>query len=271
MYQKFEFSADHRPTARTEADTGKAHEPSPTVMGQGTGSRAEGIHTKPMHGLKSWWAGDRPLKVKSERELTSFMRRQRVLVDLPVSVVAIVALSPIMAVAALLIKLNDGGPVVFRQERIGLNGKPFQILKFRSMRVEDGDPSGRRQTLPNDSRATVVGRLLRATSIDELPQLWNVLRGDLSMVGPRPMVAGQEISGRPAREIIPDYDFRTQVRPGLTGWAQAHGYRGPTMTYNAGVGRFEHDVAYIQNASCLLDYWTMLLTFVKQVVMYTGV
>jgi lipopolysaccharide/colanic/teichoic acid biosynthesis glycosyltransferase len=193
-----------------------------------------------------------------------------VFVDLPVAVLAAFALAPIMALAAILIKLQDGGPIIFRQERMGLDGKPFEILKFRSMGVEHGDPTGRLQTLRNDTRVTAVGRLLRATSIDELPQLWNVLRGDLSMVGPRPMVAAQEISGRPAREVIPDYDFRQQVRPGLTGWAQANGYRGPTTTYNAGLGRFEHDVAYIQSASCLLDYWTMLLTFVKQVIMYTG-
>lgn len=271
MYQKFEFSADRQSTVRAEPVPDRVSDLTAIETSPSIDLSINGVHSKAISGLRSWWSGEHPLRVKSEKELRAFMRRQRVLVDVPVAALALIALAPVMAFAALLVKLSDGGPVLFRQERVGLNGKPFEILKFRSMRVEDGDPSGRAQTVPNDTRVTFVGRLLRATSIDELPQLWNVLRGDLSMVGPRPMVAAQEISGRPAREIIPDYDYRTQLRPGLTGWAQAHGYRGPTTTYNAGLGRFEHDVAYIQNASCRLDYWTMLLTFVKQVVMHTGV
>jgi exopolysaccharide biosynthesis polyprenyl glycosylphosphotransferase len=158
-----------------------------------------------------------------------------------------------MALIAVLIKLEDRGPVFYRQERMGLDGKPFQIVKFRSMRVGAEAESGAVWTQKGDPRRTRVGRVLRAWSLDELPQLWNVFRGDMSLVGPRPE--------RPHfveqfRSEYPHYMLRHKVRSGITGWAQVHGWRGNTSVRM----RIEHDLYYIENWSLMLDLKILLMT-----------
>ena len=185
-------------------------------------------------------------------------RRRRHLIakrffDVVASVLAILALLPLFAMVALLIKLTDRGPVFFRQEREGFGGVPFAAFKFRSMRLDDCDVTGVTQTVRNDPRVTKIGRLLRQTSIDELPQLFNVLLGQMSLVGPRPHVPGMMAAGVPYETLVPYYHRRLEMLPGITGWAQANGLRGSTYRADLAQARIDHDIAYIQNFSFWLD------------------
>jgi exopolysaccharide biosynthesis polyprenyl glycosylphosphotransferase len=173
--------------------------------------------------------------------------------DLVAGSVALLLVSPIMAVVAILIRMEDRGPVFYRQERMGLDGRPFQILKFRSMKVDAEAATGAVWADKDDPRRTRIGSFIRAWSIDELPQLWNVLRGEMSLVGPRPE--------RPNfveqfRDEYPHYMLRHKVRAGMTGWAQVHGWRGNTSMRM----RVEHDLYYIENWSLLLDVKILVLT-----------
>ena len=161
-----------------------------------------------------------------------------------------------MILVALAVKLEAPGPILFRQRRLGFNGKEFQILKFRSMRVlEDGEDV--RQAARHDDRVTRVGRFIRATSIDELPQLLNVVRGDMSLIGPRPHARAHDDQ---FDRQIGDYSLRRHMKPGLTGWAQVNGHRGETPTTAHMSARVEHDLWYIANWSIWLDIWIMLRT-----------
>lgn len=180
--------------------------------------------------------------------------------DIMASAAALILLAPLLVIVAVIIKATSRGTVLFTQEREGLNGRTFHALKFRSMRTEDCDPSGVAQTVAGDPRITAIGRLIRRTSIDELPQLINVLRGDMSLVGPRPHVPGMLAGGMLYKSLVPYYDYRLQVLPGLTGWAQANGLRGPTDEGDVARARIDHDAAYIQNYSFWLDIKIMLLT-----------
>lgn len=170
--------------------------------------------------------------------------------------IGLMLLAPLMAMAALAIKLDSAGPVFFRQRRNGFNSKQFPIFKFRTMSVmEDG--ANVVQARRNDARVTRVGRLLRRTSIDEIPQLINVLRGEMSLVGPRPhALAHDDYYGR----LLSEYAFRHHVKPGITGWAQIHGYRGETARVEQMRARIEHDLWYINNWSLFLDLKILLLT-----------
>src|SRR5690606_29310518 len=141
------------------------------------------------------------------------------------------------------------GPVIFKQARQGRYNIPFTIYKLRTMHVGQGDESGERQTLPNDPRVGKFGAFLRRTNLDELPQLINILRGEMSIVGPRPHVARQLAAGVPYVNVVPYYVLRTAFPPGLTGWAQVNGLRGPTDVAETARRRVDHDIAYIQNAS----------------------
>jgi exopolysaccharide biosynthesis polyprenyl glycosylphosphotransferase len=173
---------------------------------------------------------------------------------------AVMLLSPLMIVVALLSKLDSPGePILFYQTRLGFNGKPFKIFKFRTMKVlEDG--ANIRQASPNDDRITGFGRLLRSTSIDELPQLFNVLKGDMSIVGPRPHARAHDIQfGR----IISDYAFRRKMKPGITGLAQVNGYRGATPQTNLMDSRVRLDIRYIENWSIWLDIKIIARTVVE--------
>jgi exopolysaccharide biosynthesis polyprenyl glycosylphosphotransferase len=176
--------------------------------------------------------------------------------DLCVSAVALVLCTPLLAVIALLIKVSSSGPVLYRQQRMGLDCQPFILLKFRSMRT-DAEPAGTAVwSTKNDARCTRVGLWLRRLSLDELPQLMNVLKGEMSLVGPRPE--------RPEfiaqfRQGIPRYMLRHKIQAGMTGWAQIHGYRGDTSIEQ----RLRYDLEYIQRWSLALDVKILLLTLVK--------
>ena len=177
-------------------------------------------------------------------------------VDIIGSIVALILASPIMLIVALLIKLTSKGDVIFKQERIGLNKKPFIMYKFRSMKVQDPEDEKKNWTVKNDSRKTKIGTFIRKTSIDELPQFFNVLKGDMSLIGPRPE--------RPQyvekfKDEIPKYMVKHQVRPGITGWAQVNGWRGDTSIKK----RIECDIYYIENWSFMFDVKIIILTFIK--------
>lgn len=198
------------------------------------------------------------------------LKLRRFLIDIPLSFLALLALSPLLLIVAAIIKVTSPGPVMFLQKRTGLGGHEFDILKFRSMRTDAGDASGVQQTKENDDRVTPIGRFIRATSIDELPQLLNILKGDMSVIGPRPMVRGQLAGGAPYRDVVPYYDYRHLVRPGLSGWAQANGLRGPTTDIVAAKQRIDHDCAYVQNVSVMLDIRIIFQTIRREFLTGSG-
>ena len=178
------------------------------------------------------------------------------LTDIIGSIICIIIFSPIMLTSAVLVKMTSKGPLIFKQERVGLHNKPFQMYKFRTMYVQTEEEEKKGWTQKNDPRVTRVGGFLRKTSLDEFPQLFNVLKGDMSLVGPRPE--------RPQyvekfREEIPRYMIKHQVRPGMTGWAQVNGYRGDTSIRK----RIEHDLYYIENWTLGLDIKILFLTVFK--------
>ena len=178
------------------------------------------------------------------------------IVDLAGALFGLLVFSTLMLVTALLIKITSPGPVLFSQERIGLHNRPFKMYKFRSMEVQDPGRERSQWTTPHDPRVTPVGRFIRKTSIDEMPQFFNVLIGDMSLVGPRPE---RPLFVEKFKEEIPRYMIKHQVRPGLTGWAQVNGYRGDTSITK----RIEHDLYYIENWSLGFDFKIMFLTVFK--------
>lgn len=178
------------------------------------------------------------------------------IVDLIGAIIAIVLSAPIMLICIVLIKVTSRGPIIFAQERVGLHNKGFHMYKFRSMRFLQPEEDEQSWTVKDDPRVTRIGRFMRRTSIDELPQLFNVLRGDMSLIGPRPE---QTLFVEKFKEEIPRYMIKHQVRPGLTGWAQVNGYRGDTSIRK----RIEYDLFYIENWSIGLDLKIIMLTIVK--------
>ncbi len=178
------------------------------------------------------------------------------LIDIIGSIIALILFSPIMLIVAILVKKSSPGPIFFAQERIGLGNKPFKMYKFRSMGVQDPKKEAKEWTTKNDVRVTPVGRVIRKTSLDELPQFWNVLKGDMSLIGPRPE---RPLFVEKFKEEIPRYMIKHQVRPGITGWAQVNGFRGDTSIRS----RIEHDLYYIENWSLGLDIKILFLTFFK--------
>ena len=178
------------------------------------------------------------------------------LIDIIGSIIALILFSPIMLIVAILVKKSSPGPIIFAQERIGLGNKPFKMYKFRSMGVQDPKKEAKEWTTKNDVRVTPVGRVIRKTSLDELPQFWNVLKGDMSLIGPRPE---RPLFVEKFKEEIPRYMIKHQVRPGITGWAQVNGFRGDTSIRS----RIEHDLYYIENWSLGLDIKILFLTFFK--------
>ncbi|KZX16135.1 UDP-glucose:undecaprenyl-phosphate glucose-1-phosphate transferase [Methanobrevibacter cuticularis] len=176
--------------------------------------------------------------------------------DIVISLIAIILTSPIMLFTAIAIKLTSPGPIIFKQERIGYRKKPFMMYKFRSMKLQDKADEISKWTTENDPRKTKIGEFIRKTNIDELPQFFNVLKGEMSVVGPRPE--------RPYfvdkfKEEIPKYMIKHQIRPGLTGWAQIHGWRGNTSIYK----RIEYDIDYVENWYFGLDLLIMWKTLLK--------
>ena len=176
--------------------------------------------------------------------------------DIVGSIFGIIVASPIMLLACLLIKLTSPGPLIYKQERVGLHNKTFRMYKFRSMEIQPESEEKKAWTTKNDPRVTGIGKLMRRTSIDELPQLFNILKGDMSLVGPRPE---RPFFVEKFREEIPRYMVKHQVRPGLTGWAQVNGYRGDTSIRK----RIEYDLYYIENWTIGFDIKIMFLTIFK--------
>ncbi len=177
--------------------------------------------------------------------------------DYIISIIAIVITSPVMIITAIAIKLTSRGPIIFKQERIGHNGKPFNMYKFRSMKVQDPSEEKSEWTTKDDPRKTAVGNFIRKTSIDELPQFFNVLKGDMSVVGPRPE---RPYFVEQFKKDVPKYMVKHQVRPGITGWAQIHGCRGDTSIKK----RIEYDIEYVENWHMGLDLAIMIKTALKK-------
>jgi Undecaprenyl-phosphate glucose phosphotransferase len=173
--------------------------------------------------------------------------------DVVIAVFCLLLTLPLVLLIALCVKLDSRGPVLFRQKRLGANNLPFDLLKFRSMYVEQTDLLGHQLTRAGDPRITRVGRLLRMTSLDELPQLINVLRGEMSLVGPRPHAMAASAAGIAYARAINEYPIRHRVKPGITGWAQVNGWRGETTTIEQIRRRVEHDLYYIENWSLSFD------------------
>jgi Undecaprenyl-phosphate glucose phosphotransferase len=177
--------------------------------------------------------------------------------DVVIAVFCLLLTLPLMLVIALSIKLDSRGPALFRQKRLGNNNLPFNLLKFRSMFVEQTDPLGRQLTRAGDPRITRIGRFLRTTSLDELPQLINVLKGEMSLVGPRPHPLAANAAGIAYAHAISEYPMRHRVKPGITGWAQVNGWRGETTTIEQIRRRVEHDLYYVENWSLSFDLWIL--------------
>ncbi len=183
--------------------------------------------------------------------------------DIVFSLVGIIVFSPVMLVTALAVKLDSKGPVLFRQKRLGFNNEPIEVYKFRSMYVDQNDAAAARLVTRGDPRVTRVGRFIRKASIDELPQFFNVLKGDLSLVGPRPHAAAAKAQDRLYHEVVDGYFARHRVKPGVTGWAQINGWRGETDNDIKIQKRTEFDLDYIENWSLWFDLKILLLTPVR--------
>ena len=177
-------------------------------------------------------------------------------IDIFGAIVALILFSPVMLLTAILIKLTSPGPLIYCQERVGLHNRPFKMYKFRSMEVQAPEKEKSEWTTKHDPRVTTIGRVIRKTSIDEMPQLFNVLFGSMSLVGPRPE---RPYFVERFKEEIPRYMIKHQVRPGMTGWAQVNGYRGDTSITK----RIEHDLYYIENWTLGFDFKILFLTFFK--------
>jgi Undecaprenyl-phosphate glucose phosphotransferase len=206
-----------------------------------------------------------PMLLLSHRPIRRWGLVLKALEDKIIGGILLLLVAPLMLLAALAVRLDSPGPVLFRQKRTGFNNGEFEVLKFRTMTWDPAAASGMRQTQRKDSRVTRVGYWLRRTSLDELPQLLNVLRGDMSLVGPRPHPVAMRTQDRLCDEIMTDYGHRHRVKPGITGWAQIRGHRGATVTVEQVRRRVECDIFYIDNWSILLDLKILALTPIKVV------
>jgi exopolysaccharide biosynthesis polyprenyl glycosylphosphotransferase len=223
----------------------------PVTVHMSLGSLLAGIDGRQLSRL-----GDLPVLTLTERPLSPLQAVYKRLFDIAVAATALVLLAPLLALIAVLIKLDGPGPVFFRQRRSGYNLSEFRIWKFRTMSViEDGDSFV--QARPGDARVTRVGKFLRRWNLDELPQLLNVLAGEMSIVGPRPHAVAHD---REFEKRIAAYPRRLNVRPGITGWAQVNGFRGVTDTEEKMSRRVEHDLYYVDNWSLMFDVYIVLLT-----------
>jgi Undecaprenyl-phosphate glucose phosphotransferase len=188
-----------------------------------------------------------------ERPLRDWRWIAKDIEDRVVGTLALAVTAPLLLLIALLIKLDSPGPVLFRQKRYGFNNQLIEVYKFRTMYSDACDPNAEQLTRRNDARVTRLGAVLRRTSLDELPQLINVLRGEMSIVGPRPHALAAKAGALLYQDAVRFYDARHRVKPGITGWAQVNGWRGETMTTEQIARRVEHDLFYIENWSILLD------------------
>jgi lipopolysaccharide/colanic/teichoic acid biosynthesis glycosyltransferase len=192
------------------------------------------------------------------------------LFDFTGALAGLLFLLPLFVAIAVAIKVTSRGPVFFRQYRYGYRNRLFRIYKFRTMYTALGDSSGRRQTVARDARVTRIGRILRNTSLDEIPQLINVLRGEMSLVGPRPHVPGMLAAGVLYEDLVPYYFQRHAVRPGITGLAQVNGCRGSTEEGESAIARVDYDLDYIEHRSLRLDLSIIVRTVRKEFLAGSG-
>lgn len=206
------------------------------------------------------YVGDVAVFDMADRPITDWNLIFKWLFDKVVALTALVLLSPIMIATAIAIKLESKGPIIFKQKRHGFNNELVEIYKFRSMYTDKADSGAAKLVTKGDPRVTRVGRIIRKTSIDELPQLFNVLKGQLSIIGPRPHALQAKADNLLYYEAVEGYFARHRVKPGITGWAQIHGWRGETDTVEKIMQRVNHDLYYIENWSLLLDAYILLMT-----------
>jgi exopolysaccharide biosynthesis polyprenyl glycosylphosphotransferase len=204
------------------------------------------------------------VRLLADRPLRRWNAVMKWVEDLLLAGVITLALLPVLGLIAVAIKLDSPGPVIFRQRRHGWNNQEFDVFKFRTMRwePESAKSSELRQTQRDDDRITRLGRFLRRSSLDELPQLFNVLRGDMSLVGPRPHAVNMKTGDQLGHEIIEVYAHRHRVKPGITGWAQVNGFRGATDTADHLRKRVELDIYYVENWSLLFDIKILFMTLI---------
>jgi Undecaprenyl-phosphate glucose phosphotransferase len=212
----------------------------------------------PIRGISE--VGAVPMLDVAERPLKNWNALAKLIEDKVLGVLLLLLFAPLMLLVALLIKLDSRGPVLFVQERFGFNNNVIRVLKFRTMYLDRGDVTGAERTIRDDPRVTRMGRLLRALSLDELPQLINVVRGDMSLVGPRPHAVTMRAGDRLYHDAVGTYLNRHRVKPGITGWAQVNGLRGEVDTLEKARARVEHDLYYIENWSVWLDLKILLTT-----------
>ena len=206
------------------------------------------------------YLGDVPVFDVADRPISDWNLVFKWLFDHVLAAFALILLSPIMIATAIAIKLDSKGPVLFKQKRQGFNNELIEVYKFRSMRTDMADQNASRLVTRDDPRVTRVGRFIRKTSIDELPQLFNVLRGQLSIVGPRPHALQAKAANVLYYEAVEGYFARHRVKPGITGWAQINGWRGETDTLDKIMQRVNHDLYYIEHWSLLLDLYIVVMT-----------
>lgn len=212
----------------------------------------------PVRGIS--YIGDVPMLEVIDKPLKHWNAVAKWIEDTALSWIMLVVLAPAMAIIALLIKLDSRGPVFFAQDRFGFNNQVIRVLKFRTMYVDRSDPSGAQRTVRNDPRVTRIGRVLRTFSLDELPQLINVVRGEMSLVGPRPHAISMKAGDRLYHDAIEEYLHRHRVKPGITGWAQVNGLRGEINSLEKAQQRVMYDLNYIEKWSLWLDLRILLLS-----------
>jgi len=209
------------------------------------------------------YIGSVPMLDLFDRPINDWDKVAKRTFDIVFSLIGIILFSPIMLATALAIKLDSPGPVIFRQQRYGFNNELIKVWKFRSMYTDQCDPAARKLVTKGDPRVTRVGRFIRKTSIDELPQFFNALMGTLSLVGPRPHAVSALANNQLYNEVVDGYFARHRVKPGVTGWAQINGWRGETDSEEKILKRTEFDLYYIENWSLAFDLKILLLTPIR--------
>jgi polysaccharide biosynthesis protein PslA len=209
--------------------------------------------------------GSNPVVLIDERPLKDWRAGKKFAFDIVVGSLLLVALSPLLGLIALAIRFDSPGPVLFRQPRLGFNNRLFTCYKFRSMHHGMTDMTGDKQVTRGDPRVTRLGKWLRALSLDELPQIFNVMKGNMSLVGPRPHPPNTKAADKLFTDVVAKYAFRHRVKPGITGWAQVNGWRGETKTVEQIENRVACDLAYIENWSVWFDLRIMMLTVTREI------
>ncbi|MET3613819.1 lipopolysaccharide/colanic/teichoic acid biosynthesis glycosyltransferase [Rhizobium aquaticum] len=204
----------------------------------------------PARAMSEVWAERCASRSVDEKPVQMGLKRA---MDIVLASIALWVLLPVLILIAIAIRLTSPGPALFTQLRWGRNCEKIKVYKFRSMYADRGDQTGVVQTRAGDSRITPLGAVLRKTNLDELPQLINVLKGDMSLVGPRPHAIGMQAAGMLYEDLVPEYHKRHRVRPGITGLAQMRGLRGPTLLASKSRARVAADLFYVENYSLMLD------------------